>query len=85
MFRHVHNSLYMHPLYNVHLLDASPSKETILLTMLPVFVKLSGEGPFITEEKESRAGVGGGWLFLPMLAEKGQVRLCLMCVGIDSL
>ncbi len=57
MFRHVHNSLYM---YVVHLLDASSSKETIPLTMLPVFVSLSGEGQFNAEKKENRAGGGGG-------------------------
>jgi hypothetical protein len=69
MFRHVHNSLYM---YDVHLLAVSSSKETILLTMLPVFVSLSVEGPFIAEKKESRAGGGEGrWLFLPMLAGEG--------------
>jgi hypothetical protein len=40
----------------VHLLNASSSKEAILLTMLPVFVSLSGEAPFNGEKKESRAG-----------------------------
>jgi hypothetical protein len=67
MFRHVHNSLYM---YVVHLLDASSSKETILLTMLPVFVKLSGECPIVTEKKESRAGVGAGGYFFPCWQER---------------
>ncbi len=55
---------YTFTLYNVHVLGASSSKETILPAMLPVFVKLSDEGPFVTEEKESRARVGeGGYFF----------------------